>query len=165
MSTDHEVRVFLSLSTLPSQLPGKCPPSFTPTKATSGELVYIASRVVWRTTADQGRPSNRAYPALIAAKYTGASIELAAFEIGHAPAELKEKVPYGKIPALVGDGVALFESNAIAYHGAHRACFSLLLVSFLASSRWSTDRSRPADSRLGFDEKPISQNSYPCLRQ
>jgi len=66
-------------------------------------------------------PDNfRAQKALVAAKYSGAAVEVAKdFVFGESnktPAFLK-KFPLGKVPAFEGkDGVLLTESNAIAYY-------------------------------------------------
>jgi len=103
-----------------------------PPIAMPGKIYANEGNVRWECTttqsfsaaleADPGvhRVFFRAYPALIAAKFTGAALELAKVEAGSAPAELKAKFPLGKLPALVDGDVTLFESNAIAYYGAHR---------------------------------------------
>jgi len=69
-------------------------------------------------------PENtRAYKILIAAKYSGASINVVqdppAFKLGETnkTAEFLKKFPLGKVPAFEnGSGTTLFESNAIAYY-------------------------------------------------
>jgi len=66
-------------------------------------------------------PDNfRAYKGLIAAKYSGAHVNVAPnFKLGETNKtdDFLNKFPLGKVPAFVGDhGVHLFESNAIAYY-------------------------------------------------
>jgi len=66
-------------------------------------------------------PDNfRAFKALIAAKYSGANVQVAKdFEFGKTDKteDFLKKFPLGKVPALeTSDGKYLAESNAIAYY-------------------------------------------------
>lgn len=106
-------------------------------------------------------PDNcRAQNILIAAKYSGAKVEVAAnFKYGETNKsdDFLAKFPLGKVPAFEGsDGTTLFGSNAIAYHVANEALRGASAADAAQVQQW-----------IGFADNEITPASntwvYPCL--
>jgi len=111
-------------------------------------------------------PDNfRAFKALIAAKYSGATLNLAkdfVFGETNKSDEFTKKFPLGKVPAFEGsDGLCLTESNAIAYYvaneelrGGKEAAARAQVLEFMC---WADSDVLPASSTWVFPCMGIMQ--------